>query len=346
MASFFSASGHAGQSRTESDREELDDRLALRYQDVTRTFDRGRFVAVSGVSLDVQPGEIHSVIGPNGAGKTTLIKMAATILTPSAGRVVVNGFDTVRAPRQARRSLGLVIGGELGFYPRATARQNLLFFADVAGVEGRDRDREVARVLDAVDLSDRAHSKVNSYSRGMTQRLHIARALLGSPRLLIMDEPTSGLDPDIAITIRLVVRDLAAAGHAVLLTSHTMSEIEDLSSRISIIGAGQLRMTGSIRDVIDHANLAVTSTMSLHAQEIGLLEDLADCEHVAHINKHAKAAMWQVTVFWRGAITTAQAQEHIAAACRRRGIEMPVDVVSRPPTLEEAYVSLAGELKR
>lgn len=319
---------------------------ALSYQQVSRTFDRGRFLAVRDVSLDVHPGEIHSVIGPNGAGKTTLIKMAATILTPTAGRVLVNGFNTVSAPMQARRSLGLVIGGELGFYPRATAKQNLQFFADLAGVDGRERDREVARVLQAVDLADRAGSKVNSYSRGMTQRLHIARALLGSPKLLIMDEPTSGLDPDIAITIREVVRELAAAGHAVLLTSHTMSEIEDLSTRISIIGGGQLRMTGALSDVIAHADLALTSTMSLRGEDAAVLDDLAHLAQVAQVNQHAKGALWQVSVFWRGAITARQANDEITAICERRGAHVPVDLVSRPPTLEEAYVSLAGELKR
>lgn len=319
---------------------------ALSYQQVSRTFDRGRFLAVRDVSLDVHPGEIHSVIGPNGAGKTTLIKMAATILTPTAGRVLVNGFNTASSPMQARRSLGLVIGGELGFYPRATAKQNLQFFADLAGVDGRERDREVARVLQAVDLADRADSKVNSYSRGMTQRLHIARALLGSPKLLIMDEPTSGLDPDIAITIREVVRELAAAGHAVLLTSHTMSEIEDLSTRISIIGGGQLRMTGALRDVIAHADLALTSTMSLRGEDAAVLDDLARLAQVAQVNKHAKGALWQVSVFWRGAITARQANDEITALCEARGAHVPVDLVSRPPTLEEAYVSLAGELKR
>lgn len=320
--------------------------IFLSCEHVTRTFDKGRFVAVDDVSLDVRSGEIHSIIGPNGAGKTTLLKMVATVLNPNSGRIVVTGHDTVKSPSLARKEIGLVLGGELGFYPRATARQNLRFFADVAGVPLRSQNREIDRVLQAVDLADRANSKVNSFSRGMTGRLHIARALLGQPKVVIMDEPTNGLDPDIAITIRALIKNLANVGQAVVLTSHTMSEIEDLSSRISLIGAGKLHLTGTLADVTSYAGISVTSTFSLKADQIHLLDKLESAERVKQVDKTAKAAIWDVQIFWRQGVDITRGQSEIRALFEQAGFAAPIDLVSRPATLEEAYVSLAGELKR
>ena len=153
----------------------------LEAEHLARTFDRGRFQAVADVSLRVGAGQVHALLGPNGAGKTTTVRMCATLLLPTSGSVRVDGVDAVAHPRRARRRLGLVLGGDLGFYPRASARQNLLLFADLQGVARGDRASAVDGALERVGLSDAADRRASALSRGMRQRLHLARALLGRP---------------------------------------------------------------------------------------------------------------------------------------------------------------------
>ena len=211
--------------------------------------------AVNGVTVKINPGEIVALLGPNGAGKTTTVRMCATLLSPTSGRITVAGIDAIKNPKAARKITGLVLGGEGGFYSRATARKNLLFFADIAGVPSRDRQRAVTSALEAVQLTDRADDKVREFSRGMTQRLHIARALLSKPSLLLLDEPTTGLDPEIALEIRRLVRSLAGTGVGILLTSHNMYEVEDLADHIQVIAVGQQIAAGSVADIAKAAGL-------------------------------------------------------------------------------------------
>ena len=220
-----------------------EDLLLLRASHLVRSFGKKdkTFVAVEDVSLDVGTGQIHGLLGPNGAGKTTTVRMCATLLAPTSGEVWVDGIDAVRHPERARSRLGLVLGGELGFYPRATARDNLLFFADIQGLDARRRHSAVMDALERVGLAEAASRKASEFSRGMLQRLHLARALLGSPALLLLDEPTTGLDPDVALQVRDLVRELAQRGTGVLLTSHSMPEVEELADIISVIGAGRIR---------------------------------------------------------------------------------------------------------
>ena len=218
-----------------------EDLLLLRASHLVRSFGKKdkTFVAVEDVSLDVGAGQVHGLLGPNGAGKTTTVRMCATLLAPTSGEVWVDGIDAVRHPERARSRLGLVLGGELGFYPRATARDNLLFFADIQGLDARRRHSAVMDALERVGLVEAVSRKTGELSRGMRQRLHLARALLGSPALLLLDEPTTGLDPDVALQVRDLVRELAQRGTGVLLTSHSMPEVEELADIISVIGAGR-----------------------------------------------------------------------------------------------------------
>ena len=246
----------------------------LEAEHLARTFDRGRFQAVADVSLRVGAGQVHALLGPNGAGKTTTVRMCATLLLPTSGSVRVDGVDAVAHPRRARRRLGLVLGGDLGFYPRASARQNLLFFADLQGVARGDRASAVDGALERVGLSDAADRRASALSRGMRQRLHLARALLGRPRLLLLDEPTNGLDPDISLQVRQTVAEIAASGVGVLLTSHTMPEIEELADTISVIGAGRIEVRGTVADVARHAGVLAVTTLTLPGRAAGLDEEL------------------------------------------------------------------------
>ena len=330
----------------------------LECEHLVRTFDRGRFLAVDDLSLSLGAGDVHGLLGPNGAGKTTTVRMCATLLTPDRGQVVVAGIDAVRHPERARRELGLVLGGDLGFYPRASARDNLLFFADVAGVSSRARRGEVDRVLARVALSDRADEKVGSYSRGMKQRLHVARALLGRPPLLLLDEPTTGLDPDIALQVRDLIRELAEDGVAILLTSHSMPEVEELATVITVIGAGRVAVRGQVQDIARAAGIGATSTFSLPASDSALIANLSDALRESRtpagsvvVETRPRGAVWSVTVYW----PAEQGPEGDVVSCAdgaarrslaRVGAVVPPDLVTRPASLEEAYLGMADRLVR
>jgi ABC-type multidrug transport system ATPase subunit len=195
----------------------------------------GDTLAVDGVSFTVAAGEIFGVLGPNGAGKSTTIKLLTGQLTPAAGRVTVLGLDGIddRAAIQAR--IGVCFE-EKNVYPNLSARENLRFFARLFGIRDLDADALLARV----GLSERGDDRVSGYSKGMRQRLMIARALVNDPDVLFLDEPTDGLDPVSARTIRRLIRDEAARGAAVLLTTHDMYEADELSDRVAFIDTGRI----------------------------------------------------------------------------------------------------------
>lgn len=208
------------------------------------------FVAVDDVSFAIESGEILSLLGPNGAGKTTIVQMVGGYLEPTSGRVLYNGQTRSEILHRKQIVCGVVFGGEMGFYGMATAQDNLRFFANLAGLRRKEIASEIDRVLALVQLTDVKNKRVGEFSRGMRQRLHIARALVGSPPILLLDEPTSGLDVEMAHEIRDVVRSLARSGVAILLTSHTMSEIESLADRVLLLGGGKIFHEGTVESVV------------------------------------------------------------------------------------------------
>lgn len=314
----------------------------LAAQHLRREFGKKSFVAVEDVSLTIGRGQIHALLGPNGAGKTTTVRMCATLLEPTSGSVIVDGIDALAHPRRARQRLGLVLGGDLGFYGRATARDNLRFFADVQGVPRTDRARAVADALNLVALADAADTKVQEFSRGMKQRLHLARAALTKPALLLLDEPTTGLDPDIALRVRDVIRQFAATGIGVLLTSHSMPEVEELADTITVIGAGRIATCGTVADIARFAGVSATSTFTLSAPEAerfrrDVLEDGDGVKVVQRPNQ----GRWAVTIYW-----PTGAGDIDGALVRALDGMTPADLMTRPATLEEAYLALAEGLAR
>lgn len=322
----------------------------LEAEHLARTFDRGRFQAVADVSLRVGAGQVHALLGPNGAGKTTTVRMCATLLLPTSGSVRVDGVDAVAHPRRARRRLGLVLGGDLGFYPRASARQNLLFFADLQGVARGDRASAVNGALEQVGLSDAADRRASALSRGMRQRLHLARALLGRPRLLLLDEPTNGLDPDISLQVRQTVAEIAASGVGVLLTSHTMPEIEELADTISVIGAGRIEVRGTVADVARHAGVLAVTTLTLPGRAAGLDEELRGVlGRGVVVTQRPSSSNWALTVSWPvdgGQQAVDAGRRALSALLERHGLGEPDDLLTRPASLEQAYLALARRLDR
>jgi ABC-2 type transport system ATP-binding protein len=308
-------------------------------RNLRREFGRKRFVAVRDVSFEVMPGQVVCLLGPNGAGKTTTVKLCSTILTPTSGELEAAGVDAVKHHRQARQKLGLVLGGEKGFYLRATAQDNLLFFADVANVPGRDRIRRVEDALDAVSLRERCSSAVQEFSRGMRQRLHLARALLNRPPLLLLDEPTTGLDPELAVEFRGLVRSLANSGVGILLTTHYLAEAEELSDRLLILQSGAVRVDGSASDISAAAQISVVTTPSFARPVLAVraaLEQL--CPH-GRYDIDALYSRSHVRLIARPGDDHADTIERL---CILLG-ESPTDVITRRPMLEESYLELLAQ---
>jgi ABC-2 type transport system ATP-binding protein len=223
--------------------------LAIHTRDVRRVFEsrkgfffneRIRTEALKGVDLDVEVGEIFGMLGPNGAGKTTFTKILSTLLIPTSGTVQVLGLDAVKEASRLRPRIGLVLGGERGLYNRISARENLRYFADLFGVPIERRDRRIQEVLDRVGLTESADRRVEEYSRGMKQKLHLARGILHGPEVLFLDEPTIGLDPKSARETRKLIRSLVTDGVTIFLTTHYMFEAEELCGRIAVLSRGRI----------------------------------------------------------------------------------------------------------
>jgi ABC-2 type transport system ATP-binding protein len=204
-------------------------------------------VALDDVDLTIEAGEIHGLLGPNAAGKTTLIKILSTVLVPTSGTARVLGHDVVEETAAVRGRIGLVFGGDRGLYSRLTARQNLDYWAALYDVPARDAHAVIDRLLETVGLTDRADDRVETYSRGMKQRLHLARGMVGDPPVLFLDEPTVGLDPVASHRFRELVMSLKEAGKTVLLATHDMVEAEQICDRVSLIDHGRILATESPR---------------------------------------------------------------------------------------------------
>ncbi len=210
----------------------------------------GALTAVDSLDLRVRTGEVYGFLGPNGAGKTTTLRMLLGLIRPSSGEVRLFGRPPGRLD-----GVGALIEGP-AFYPYLSGRDNLRVMARHAGVPP---DR-IATVLDLVDLSDRAGDRFAAYSLGMKQRLGVAAALLKDPRLVVLDEPTNGLDPAGMADMRLLVRRLGAAGSTVLLSSHLMTEVQELCDRVGVIAAGRLVAESTVAELRGEPGLRLVAT--------------------------------------------------------------------------------------
>jgi ABC-type multidrug transport system ATPase subunit len=197
-------------------------------------------LAVDEISFCIGRGELFGLLGPNGAGKTTTVKMLSTLLLPTTGTVSILGFDAVRQTQEVRKRIGFTFGGAHGLYTRLNAVDNLRYFAELYDLEPAVTRKRIPELLDLVGLAGRGEDRVETFSSGMQQRLHLARVLLHDPELIFLDEPTVGIDPVGARELRRTVKSLVACGKTILLTTHYMAEAEELCDRIAIIQHGRL----------------------------------------------------------------------------------------------------------
>ncbi|MDI7274923.1 MAG: ABC transporter ATP-binding protein, partial [Anaerolineae bacterium] len=209
---------------------------AIEVRDLTR--DYGSLRAVDHVSFTVAPGEVFGFLGPNGAGKTTTVRMLTTLLEPTYGTALLNGYDVVRQGYQARRQFG-VVPEESNVYRELTARANLLFSGKLYRVPKAERERRAVELMTRFGMADRLDALVDTFSRGMRRKLTIAMALMHRPSILFLDEPTAGLDVQGQRSIIESIRQLSAEGMTIFLTTHQIEEANQLCDRVAIINQGK-----------------------------------------------------------------------------------------------------------
>ena len=219
----------------------------LACHDLRKTF--GKRVAVDGVGFEITPGETYGLLGPNGAGKTTTISMVCGILARDGGEVVIEGRRMDPGQTAVKGLIGYV-PQDLAIYPDLSARENLLFFGRLYGLGGATLRTRVERVLEIIDLVDRAKERTGQFSGGMKRRLNIGIGLLHEPKLLVLDEPTVGVDPQSRNAILASVEALAAEGMGILYTTHSMEEAERLCNRVGIIDQGKIIAEGTRRELV------------------------------------------------------------------------------------------------
>jgi len=209
----------------------------------------GDLVAVDSLDLEIRPGEIFGLLGQNGAGKTTTILMLLGLAEKTSGKARVVGFDPARKPLEVKRRVGY-LPDSVGFYGAMTGRENLRYTARLNGIPAAEADARIEAVLDQVDMSGRADSKTEEYSRGMLQRLGIADALVKDPEVLILDEPTAAIDPIGVVEILDLLRSLVdERGMTILLSSHLLSQVQSVCDRVGIFAAGKLIGVGTVPEL-------------------------------------------------------------------------------------------------
>lgn len=196
--------------------------------------------AVEDISFEVERGELFGLLGPNGAGKTTTVKMLTTLLLPTRGTAKILGLDVIEQTAEVRKHIGFAFSGSRGLYNRLTAIQNLNYFAELYALEPKVTKKRIPELLELVGLNGRGDDRVETYSSGMVQRLHLARALLHGPEVLFLDEPTVGIDPVGSRELRQTIKNLISLKKTILLTTHYMAEAEELCNRIAIVNHGKI----------------------------------------------------------------------------------------------------------
>jgi ABC-2 type transport system ATP-binding protein len=290
--------------------------------------------ALNGITFSIPKGIVFGLLGPNGSGKTTTIRILSTLLTPTTGQAKVLGYDVVKESAKVRGRIGLILGGERGLYGRLTAEENLKYFAALNHLS-REKTRErVKEILEMVNLTEAAKRPVEQYSRGMRQRLHIARGLLTDPEVLFMDEPTIGLDPAGARELRQLVPTLVQRGKTILLTTHYMSEADELSNEVVIINKGRIIASGTPRDIKRSFSKITVCEAICRQTGNDVSVKIQELPGVQKVYTSQDGPLQRLTIH---AVPGTEIKTAVAGIIGEANIE---SVIMRDPTLEEAYLSI------
>jgi len=313
----------------------IDSLAAVEVERLTRVY-KGRHGspdvhALDGIDLAIEQGAVHGLLGPNGAGKTTLVKILSTVLLPTSGTARILGHDVAKETDRVRRLIGIVFGGDRGLYSGLTGRQNLLYWAALYGVPELRARRRAAELLERVGLDARANARVETYSRGMKQRLHLARGLIADARVLFLDEPTTGMDPIASRDFRALVAGLRSEGRTILLTTHDMAEAESVCDRVSLIDHGRLLAVESPRMLATW--LARYERIDVEGAPEPLLEQIRSLPGIGGISPSPNGGA-------RIDITADGTASLVLKMLVTSGV---TSIRTSMPSLEEVYVHLIGD---
>lgn len=324
------------QSRTDPGKAIVAEHLKKVFNITKGTFRRTKteVMAVKDVSFEVDYGELFGLLGPNAAGKTTTIKMLTTMLIPTSGNATVLGHNVQKDVTKVRERIGIVLGGERGLYTRVSAIDNLRYFADLYGVPTSVRDKRIKELLQFMGLWDRARDRVETYSKGMKQRLHLARGLINDPELIFLDEPTIGLDPEIARDTRNMIKELVAKGKTILLTTHYMFEADELCNRVAVIRNGEIKALGtpsSLKKYVMDASVVEVEGFGITEKEVARFKEIPEILSVSADLAENKQVL---------KIQTSKGSEIISEVQEILKNSRIYDIKIKEPTLEDAYLRL------
>jgi ABC-2 type transport system ATP-binding protein len=272
-------------------------------------------VAVGGVDLEINEGEIFGLVGPNGAGKTTMLRMLATLLEPTSGDAWIGGESVRRNPQAVRRVLGYMPDA-FGVYDDMKVWEYLDFFGRCYGLGPARRRRMIGDLLELVDLAAKRDAYVLSLSRGMQQRLCLAHALVHDPSVLLLDEPASGLDPRARVELRELLRELRNLGKTIVISSHILPELEELCTSVAIVDRGRVLASGTISDIGEQLRIGEVLRVRVLGDSDGVESARAWFESQADVASAATDTSGQIEIGFRG--DEAGAAALLAAAIRAR----------------------------
>jgi ABC-2 type transport system ATP-binding protein len=266
----------------------------IETRDLTKMY--GDLYALNRLTLKLERGDVYGFIGPNGAGKTTTMRILATLLNPTWGEATVCGYSIYNNAKEIRRLIGYM-PDFFGVYDDMKVTEYLEFFAAAYRIKGPDRRRKVDQVLELVDLGYKRDALVTSLSRGMTQRLGLARVLLHEPQVLLLDEPASGLDPRARIEMRGLLKELRSMGKTILVSSHILPELADICNKIGIIERGQLLFDGDVQTAIQKVRQHTVYFVAVANNQNGLArEQLQGHPDVLSVEEKADESCLRVTL--------------------------------------------------
>jgi len=308
---------------------------SIETEDLTKRF--GSLTAVDHLSFRVDPGEIFGLLGPNGAGKTTTIRMLASLIEPTEGCARVGGHDVVKESLRVREMVGILTESP-SLYDRLTAEENMEFFAEAYGITDRsERSKRIRELLEFFDLWERRNDKAGGFSKGMKQKLALARALVHSPEILFLDEPTSGLDPRSAKDIRDLMEELSEReNQTILLSTHRLEDAERLCSRVMIIRDGGSLIVGSPDELRRRMTGSPFLEVRLRRVDEGIIRSIRTLEQVSNLSIDDDANKMIVGL---------KDLEDATPLIVRRIVEaggLILSVETLEPSLEEAYIKLVG----
>lgn len=270
----------------------------------------GTFQALKGISLDIEKGTVFGFVGPNGAGKSTTMSILATLALPSSGTAKVGGYEVTEYPKEVRKRIGYM-PDFFGVYDQLKATEYLHFYGASYGIPRTDREKLIPQLLELVNLSDKADAYVDSLSRGMKQRLCLARCLVHDPDVLILDEPASGLDPRARIEMREILKELKLMGKTIIISSHILPELAEMVDEIGVIEHGEMIAQGKVSDIQNRLRVKKVIHIRTLGQEDSLAGKLRDEPFVTSVltdntgvhvhfsgDDHQQSALLQQVISW------------------------------------------------